>query len=45
MKNNNKLPSEEDLSKIPGMAFKRKEKIINKIIPEKIFEKISSRVA
>ena len=31
MKNNNKLPSEEDLSKIPGMAFKRKEKIISKI--------------
>ena len=45
MKNNNKLPSEEDLSKIPGMAFKRKEKIINKVIPEKSFEKISSRVA
>ncbi len=45
MKNNNQLPSEENLSKISGMAFKRKEKVINKIIPEKSFEKIPSRVA
>ena len=30
MKNNNKLPSEEILSKIPGMAFKSKEKTIVK---------------
>ncbi len=42
IKNNNKLPSEEILSKIPGMAFKSKEKIINKIIPEKSYNKLAT---
>ncbi len=42
MKNNNKLPSEEILSKIPGMAFKSKEKTIDKIIPDKSYNKIST---
>ncbi len=42
MKNNNKLPSEEILSKIPGMAFKSKEKTIDKIIPDKSYNKISA---
>jgi len=45
MKNNNKLPDEEVLSKIPGMAFKSKEKILNKVIPEKNFKKLSTAVA
>ena len=45
MKNNNKLPNEEILSKIPGMAFKRKEKFISEIIPEGNFDKISTEVA
>jgi len=45
MKNNNKLPDEEVLSKIPGMAFKSKEKILNKVIPEKNYKKLSTAVA
>ncbi len=45
MKNKNKLPNEEILSKIPGMAFKRKEKIINKIIVEKNYKQTSAKVA
>ncbi len=44
MKNNNKLPDEEVLSKIPGMAFKSKEKILNKVIPEKNYKKLSTAV-
>ena len=45
MKNKNKLPNEEVLSKIPGMAFKRKEKIINKVALEKDFKQSSVKVA
>ena len=45
MKNKNKLPNEEVLSKIPGMAFKRKEKIINKVALEKNFKQSSVKVA
>ncbi len=45
MKNNNKLPNEEILSKIPGMAFKNKEKFLNKIIKDKPFKNITEQVA
>ena len=45
MKNKNNLPNEEVLSKIPGMAFKRKEKIINKVALEKDFKQTSVKVA
>ncbi len=45
MKNQNKLPDEEVLSKIPGMAFKRKEKILNKILLEKNYKQTSAKVA
>ena len=45
MKNQNKLPDEEVLSKIPRMAFKRKEKILNKILLEKNYKQTSAKVA
>ncbi len=45
MKNNNKLPSDEILSQIPGMAFKNKEKYLKKIIKDKNFKSIANQVA
>ena len=45
MKNKNKLPNEEVLSNIPGMAFKRKEKFLNKIVIEKNYKQTSVKVA
>ena len=45
IKNYNNLPSEEILSKIPGMAFKSKEKFLKKIIKEKEFKNIAEQVA
>ena len=45
IENYNNLPSEEILSKIPGMAFKSKEKFLKKIIKEKEFKNIAEQVA